>query len=257
MRQILRRVEVALQRILNQPVLQAIERVAFIVNALRERGQLLRCNLAGTITDRNIIPDRLHLQAAQEQHRSANHVSVEILRVALRFHQALAAASRTAHPIRITRVGPIVGADDFLGKQSGFVHGEIAVIDHLARGIGIVRAGIGEGGSGFLHRVVARVGGGRCVALAHRSIDVADCSGPAAVADHLKAAVPIGWQLQSESGFGPDNAANVAMLTQIGGRRDQFRGFDLDVGAEGHRGQFVAFLDRAGEGVKGSQGGHG
>ena len=42
---------------------------------------------------------------------------------------------------------------------------EIAVIDHLARGVGIVRAGIGEGRAGLFLRIVAGVGGRGGVAV--------------------------------------------------------------------------------------------
>ena len=138
------------------------------------------------------------------------------------------------------------------------MRGEIAVIDHLPRRVGIGGAGKREDRARLLLRVVAGIGGGGGVAFAHSAIHLrdADGAGPASVPRHLKTIIPVRGKFYGKLSLGPDHAANIAVLAQIRRGGHQLCGFDLDVGAKGHRGHLFALLDRSGQragGYKGTQ----
>ena len=202
----------------------------------------------GALADRQKVPDRLHLQAGQEQYRRTHHVAVEILRIPLRFHQTLPATRGTPHPIRVHRVATVVRTDHFLGQQGGLVHRQVAVVDHLPRRIGVGRAGIGKRRPRLLLLVVPGVGRGSRVALAHGRVHGTQTqdSRPSTAAFHLETVVPVARKLHCKLRLGPDRATNVAMLRQCARCGDQLRRFDLHIGAQWHRGQIVAFLYRCG-----------
>ena len=135
---------------------------------------------------------------------------------------------------------------------------QVGEIDELAAAVGILRRHVSEGRQRFFRGIVAGVGRRCGEALAHGGIHRAKADGArgATVAVHLKPLVPLGGQFDREPGFGPDGAANVAVFGHVAFGGNECGGGDLDVVAEGFRGERIAFHGGTGceqDGLRGAQ----
>ncbi len=246
--------EVATAGVVDDAVGEAVDAVTFLVDELVEEGELFggECRVAELgLGD----PDASHDVAGEEEAGGTDDEAVEILGVALGFLQALAAAGGAADPIGVTGAGGVISLDDLLRENGGFVDGEVGEIDELAMGVGIFGGEVGEGGEGFFGGVVAGVGGDGGEAEAEGGIDgsEADDAGGAAVADHLETLVPVGGELEGEAGFGPDDAAEVAVGGEFVSSGDEGGGVEGDRFTEVFSGEGVAWDG----GCRGEEGGGG
>ncbi len=179
-------------------------------------------------------PDAAGDVASEVDGRCADDETVEVFGKALSFLHALTAAGGAADPVGIARRGSVVGLDHLLRENGGFVNGEPGEIEELAACVEIGGGFVSEAGKGILCSVVPGIGGGRCEAMADRAIDRSetDGTGGAAVAHHLEAFVPFGGELDGELIFGPDDAADVAVLGEIALGGDERGRADFDFIAE-------------------------
>ena len=95
-----------------------------------------------------------------------------------------------------------------------------------------------EAGAGFESGGVAGVGGSGGESGAERSRVVGDPAGgierlarPAAVAEHIEAAVPVGGEIDFDVDLGLRHEKHVAVLGRGGGGRNQGRGDDGELEA--------------------------
>ena len=110
---------------------------------------------------------------------------VEVLRVALCFHEGLPSAAGTPNEVRETRRRGIRGGDDRFAVNGRFVNGAIAEIDQFLRMTDGELRGITD---------VSRIGGRGGVSATERRCErrILDRATPAAIADLLELAVPSG-----------------------------------------------------------------
>ena len=146
-----RRVEPAGTRIAHQSVLQAVRLVARREAGLRHQFDRRRRQERVRRRQHLLIHDRpAHLHRRAGGGVAANH-AVEIVRVALHFHQRLAAAVRAALEVGILRRRAVERRGQRLGRHRADVRAAIAVVDFLgaiAGPIGLARAVAGVGGRG-------------------------------------------------------------------------------------------------------------
>ena len=178
------RVEAASRRILDEAVLDAVDRVARLHDRRVDHREFADRDDARLILEHRLRhPDAPRVEVRLRVRRRAGDDAVEILRIALRLDERLAAAGRAAVPVRSRRRAAVERGDDRLRLLGHVVLGSVRVVDELL--------GMPErerrGGAG-----VSRVGGAGRVAAFHgaRHRGVTDRPGPAAVADRLEFSVP-------------------------------------------------------------------
>ena len=114
--------------------------------------------------------------------------AVKVFGVALRRHQALATTRRAALEVRVLRRLAVSLGDNHLGFFGQFMDGAVGEVDQFFR---LAQC---EHAVGSISCSVACVSARRCIATAQRHLHVAialDGTGPAAIADGKKAAVPV------------------------------------------------------------------
>ena len=206
-----RRIEFAAQRIIDDAVLDAVERVAGIERGLMQHGKFLFGNEAGRILVRGLRGgDELKALGGAVITGIAGDDAFEIVGIALRFHERLPASARAAGEIRKLRRRAIERGHDGFAAQRRFVHGAIAEIDQLLGMAGREARRVSR---------VAGVGGRGCVSFTQRGRQrgVLDKAVPAAVADFLEFAVPAG---KRQPGFGFD----VGIGRRLDGQLDAAEG---------------------------------
>ena len=190
---VVRWVEGAGTGIVDETVFEAVECVALLVDGLREQWKLFGRDRAAAHLGLP-YPEAARDVAGERDTGGSDHETVEIVRVALGFLEALATAGGASNPVGVFRSGTIVGFYDAFGEHGGFVDREVGEVDEFAVAVGILGRNVSKGGERFSCGVVAGVcrGGGK--ALAHGVVYRAETNstGGASVADHLKAVVPFG-----------------------------------------------------------------
>ena len=213
-RHIARRIEVAAARVVDEPVGEPVDLVAFRHDALGDERQLLDRNRR--FGQRPLVPQRADREARLVDPRRVGDDAVEVLRVALGFDEALPAPVRTGIPVR-TRDGPgIVPRRDRLGGLGRHVDGPVRVVD------GLLRIAHDERGLRLLAGVVTGVGHRHGKAQAYGIDPLAGAQWivealprVAAVADHVETAVPARRQVHLEGDFRSQHAADAAMFGHI------------------------------------------
>ena len=200
------RIELALQRIVDDAVLHAVLRVAGIQRGLMQHHEFLLGNVAGRVFVRGLrARDQLQALGGPVIAGIAGDDAFKILGKTLRFHERLPASARAAHKIRKARRRAVERRDRGLALQGRLVHGPIAEIDQL---LGMTH--------GKARRVshVSRVGRRGGISLAQRvgQRGVLNEPVPAAIAHFLELAVPAG-----------DRQPRLGLDVRIAGRSDGHR----------------------------------
>ena len=193
------------------------------------------------------VLDELRADAGEIGRGRAGDDAVEVVGIALRFHQRLAAAVRAAVEVRARGRGAVVAADDRLRDLGDAVDRDVAEVQ-LA--LEIVERPAGTGDAGDVTGVGA---GGGVTGVDRRQRLVVDVADKAAAAAHHELAVPVVGQEQPEANLLADAAfdAAVAHLDRRA-RHDWSRGSDgdirelqrLDRGAIGRRRRQASHLRR-------------
>src|ERR1700730_12007851 len=121
--------------------------------------------------------------------RSREH-AIEIVWELGYFYQSLPAAGRAAVPIGVLRACAVVGLDESLGFDHGFMHRARREIDNLLR---VPQS------EHTVAAFMAGVSGGSRITFAQprRHLRKADDAGPASITHHLELPVPVlDWQPQ-------------------------------------------------------------
>ena len=147
------------------------------------------------------------------------HDPVEVVRVALRRHHALAASARAAQKVRVVDVAPVVDPDDRLGRLGGHVDGAMAEVD-LA--VGVVEGPAGVGAEAAMTGVGPDRGepaGQYGVRPQEPKRLVLHASHISAAATHEEPAVPVGGEREEEFevDLGVDRAPDAAVDGVVGG----------------------------------------
>ena len=131
------RIEAALARIVDQPVLQAIVHVTGVHGRLVNGGKLAGWNETGLGDVHRVRDPQLsgHL-ARPEVHRRGGDDAVVVGGIAPGFHERLPPAVRAAVPVGSRRRVAVEGGGDRLGGHGHLVHRAVAVVDHL---LGVTR----------------------------------------------------------------------------------------------------------------------
>ena len=224
-----RRIELALARIVDHAVLDAVDQIAGICGRLAEDRRLGGWDVALRVLQRrHRIPEvRAGVEARPVVGRVAGDEAVEVLGIALRLHQTLLAALGAADVVGVLRRLAVIRARNRLAVHGRHVRAAMAEIGDEVRPAegprGIERAGADVAGVGARSGITARKG------QPHRA--VADDAGRAAVADHLELAIPAfarhpHFELHSGRGHADDAAnrsRNRADGVRIHARRQHFR----------------------------------
>src|SRR5215471_21405914 len=126
------RIELALRRVLDHAVLDAVERVALRDGGLVQHDELVGRDQAGLVLVRRLPePDLAEGLTLREIRGRARDDGVEIDRIALRFGERLAAAGRTPVEVRPLRCIAVVRRGDRLCGYGHLVNGALLEVHEL------------------------------------------------------------------------------------------------------------------------------
>ena len=143
------RVEVALARIVDQTVFEAIDRVALCHDFVRDQRQL--GGRDRRFAERFLIPHRAYGEARLINPRSIRDDAIEIFRETLRLDQTLTSTIGAGIPISVRDRFFVIVLGDVPGGRRREVHRAIGVVDRLLRIAHHKRC------AGLLPRVMARI----------------------------------------------------------------------------------------------------
>ena len=218
-------IELAAARIVQQPILDAVQLVARGEDLLLEQravgvGDDGRREARGVGVDLLLVLDEPGADARPVVRGRPGDDAVEIVGVTLRLHHALAASARAADEVRALGVLAIELLDDRLRGLRGQVHGAMAEVE-LA--LGIVQGPAGVGAAALVTGVGACGGVAaleRGAAVHHRGLcEVLHAADEAAAAAHHEAAVPIVGEQQLEVDLLLDGAGDLAVRRLSAGLR--------------------------------------
>ncbi len=194
-------IEVAGEGIPDDAILDAVGCVAGIECGLMEDGELLVRQIAGGREVGGLFnPDGAGEEMLKVIGGGSGDDAVEVVRVALSFHEALPASGGAAIPVGALLRFAIEGGDDCFGFYGRLVLGAITVVDDL------FRMAEGEASVGVV-TMVTGIGGGGGVSVADGGCHEMNpwCSGEAPVANLEKPVVPVGGRhpdLEADDGVG-------------------------------------------------------
>ena len=203
-------VHLAPARIVDQPVLHAVERVALRDDLRFHRLECVhrkqpRAKVPRIRKHRLHVLDELRADRREVVRGRAGDDAVEIVRIALRFHHRLPSAVRAAGEVRLCFVRAVVAADDRLGDFRRAMHCEVAEI-HLALEIVQRPRRVGD------PALMAGIGADRRVAGVYRPAGlILDLTDEPAAAAHHELPVPFVGQEEREMDLAADDAVHAAV----------------------------------------------